>query len=173
MESFRSIDGALLRAARTRLHQRPLERAVQAYSALGENGALWMALATCGAIVDRGRRRRWLLTAATVPAALAVNFGVKAVVKRQRPRLQGLEPLGHSVSSLSFPSAHATTSFAGGYLISALVPERRKHLLIAASVMAASRVYLGMHYPSDVLAGVFLGTYIGSAAEPLLGSGRR
>ncbi len=163
MKVLEQLDRRLLRTARTRMHSKPIERTVQFYSSLGENGAFWVALALGGAASDRKRRDSWLRLAVAVPATLAANFLVKAAVGRKRPRLRGFEPLGHSTSSLSFPSAHATTSFAAAFMLGEMAPESRTGFFYIAGTMAASRVYLGMHYPSDVIAGAALGTLIGRA----------
>jgi undecaprenyl-diphosphatase len=66
-------------------------------------------------------------------------------------------------TGLSFPSSHSTSSFAAAQAFGRLVP--RTPLLGAAAVMAFSRLYLGVHYPSDVAAGAALGTVIGSLAR--------
>jgi membrane-associated phospholipid phosphatase len=79
-------------------------------------------------------------------------------VRRRRPQLEGLPPLTPTVSGLSFPSAHATTSFAAARAFGGLVPASA--LYGAAGVFALSRPYLGVHYPSDVLAGALLGSVI-------------
>jgi undecaprenyl-diphosphatase len=93
-----------------------------------------------------------------VGASYAVNQALKFLIRRRRPELPDLPPLTPTVSRLSFPSAHATTSFAGARAFSALVPAAP--LYAAASAFAVSRPYLGVHYPSDVLAGAVLGTSI-------------
>ena len=67
--------------------------------------------------------------------------------------------------SRSFPSAHAATSFAGAVRIAALVPRHRGALLAAAALMAFTRPYLGVHYPSDVVAGAAVGTVIALTLE--------
>ena len=90
-----------------------------------------------------------------------MNFCVKLAVRRRRPRLEGIEAAAPVPTSLSFPSAHAATSFAGATLIGSLAPPLRPALYAAAALMAFTRPYLGVHYPSDVLAGAAVGTAIG------------
>jgi membrane-associated phospholipid phosphatase len=138
------VDRALLRLLRTRGHPPALERAAQVYARAGENGVLWFALA----IVMRDRR-----AVRVVLGALIANTAMKQVVRRPRPSLPGLPPLAATVSGLSYPSAHAATSFAAaGALSVPAVP-----LYAAAGAMALTRPYLGVHYPSDVVAGAVLG----------------
>jgi undecaprenyl-diphosphatase len=82
-------------------------------------------------------------------------------VRRPRPQLADLPPLAATPTQLSFPSAHATSSFAAARVYSAAGAPALP-LYLAAAGFAASRVYLGVHYPSDVLAGALLGCVIGS-----------
>ena len=154
------FDRALLIAARTHLHPARFERAVAAYSRTGEHGACWLALAGAGTVLDRrrGARQRWLRGARIVLAAYGLNYAVKVAVRRRRPDLDGLPPLTPTVSNLSFPSAHCTMSFAAARAFDGLAPAGA--LYAAAILFALSRPYLGVHYPSDVLAGAILGTAI-------------
>jgi undecaprenyl-diphosphatase len=82
-------------------------------------------------------------------------------VRRPRPELDSLPPLSPTVSRLSFPSAHATTSFAAARAYGGLLPAWALHG--AAVAFALSRPYLGVHYPSDVIAGAALGTVVAEA----------
>lgn len=161
--SLTSLDRSGLLLARTRLHTPRAERGVAAYSRLGEHGACWLALGGLGAMIDGepARRERWLRGVRIVACAYALNYAVKLAVRRRRPQLPGLPPLTKTVSRLSFPSAHATTSFAAAGAFSGLLPPAA--LYGAAGAFALSRPYLGVHYPSDVIGGALLGSAIAAA----------
>ncbi|MGK2955382.1 MAG: phosphatase PAP2 family protein [Solirubrobacterales bacterium] len=156
-----NADLKLLRFMRTRGHTPVAEKAAQLIAKTGENGYLWFGVGLAGAVFDPPRRRQWLYSAAIGPVAIGLNFGIKLIVKRPRPTLEGLPPLGGAPSSLSFPSAHATASFAAATAMSRFAPELKLALFGAAATMAVTRPYLGMHYPSDVIAGAVLGTVMG------------
>jgi hypothetical protein len=154
------LDRRLLLLARTRGHSPRADRVVAAYSRLGEHAAGWLVLGAGGALVDSrpGSRRRWLRGMSVVAGAYVANYAVKVTVRRRRPELRGLPPLTSTVSQLSFPSAHATSSFAAAYAYRGLAPAPA--LYGAALALAVSRPYLGVHYPSDVATGAVLGTLI-------------
>ena len=132
------------------------------FSSLGEHALLWLALGGLGAALDRPQRAGWLRAAAVVALTYGLNTALKFVIKRQRPVLDGLPPLVSTPTKLSFPSAHASTSFcaAGQY---ARLGAPATPLYALATAMAASRLYLGVHYPSDIVAGTALGVAAGRA----------
>jgi membrane-associated phospholipid phosphatase len=139
------VDLALLRLLRTRGHTPTLDRLARACARAGENGALWLLLAAL--LRDRRAFR-------VVLAALMANTAVKQVVRRPRPDLgPELPPLASTISSLAYPSAHAATSFAAARAL----PLPSLPLYAAAGAMALTRPYLGVHYPSDIVAGAALG----------------
>jgi undecaprenyl-diphosphatase len=122
--------------------------------------------ASVGAVVD-ARARRWF--PATAVYALLVGvladlvaIGLKETFDRTRPP-EG-EALTGLPSSPSFPSGHATMSFAAAAFLSALHPRLRTPLFSLAVLIAVSRAYLGVHFWLDVLAGAALGTALGLAA---------
>ncbi len=160
------LDRSLLLLARTRGHPRWAERVIGVYSRTGEHAAIWLGLGLAGATQsgDPEHRRLWLRGVRIVAAAYGFNYVVKVLVRRRRPELRGLPPLTPTVSRLSFPSAHATTSFAAARAYSPVAPPAV--LYGAAVVFALSRPYLGVHYPSDVLAGALLGTTLAEGWPP-------
>jgi undecaprenyl-diphosphatase len=129
----------------------------------------WPLFAVIGAACDASCRRRIPTTALTALAAaawagLAVTV-VKELVDRARPPFAdpGLDPIGAVPASASFPSGHSATAFATAVAVGLVYPRLRLPLLALAALVALSRVYLGMHYSTDVLAGTVLGAAIGLA----------
>lgn len=158
------IDNAVLRLMRTRGHSPTAERAMKRLGFVAEWGALWSAGALGAAAIDDRRRDAWLRTAALAPASVWVNYAVKLAVRRRRPSLDGLPPLSNVRSKLSFPSAHAASSFAAATAAGRIEPRAALPAYSLAALISAGRPYLGVHYPSDVLAGALLGTALGSLA---------
>lgn len=153
------LDEQLLRLARTCGHSPALDRLVGRFTLLGEHAAAWLAIGVVGQVADAPRRARWRRATATVAGTYALNTAIKLVVRRRRPRLAGLEPIVATPTTLSFPSAHASTAFAGALAYSrAGLPAAPLYAL--AGGLSYSRLYLGVHYPSDVLAGALLGTAV-------------
>jgi PAP2 superfamily len=158
-------DRAGMRALRRQARSERATRAIRAYSHLGEHGAAWIILGALGALVDRRRRDDWVTGLAGVGAAYVINTSVKQVARRPRPAFDDLPPLIPTPGPLSFPSSHSASSAAAIVGYGALVP--RGPLVVAAGTMSISRVYLGVHYPSDIAVGLTLGTLIARGAQTL------
>ena len=151
------VDERILRWARTRGHTPRAERAVARFSRIGEHGAVWLAIGGAGGALDSSRRAGWARATGVVAGTFALNTTIKLIVRRPRPQLSGLPALTSTPTQLSFPSAHSSTSFAGALVYTRLgLPAAPLYAL--AALLAASRLYLGVHYPSDIIAGALLGT---------------
>lgn len=135
---------------------------MKALGVAGEFAAVWASIGVVGAAVDEPRRARWLAAGATGPAAVGVNFLVKLAAGRKRPLIEEHPPLARAPTKLSFPSAHATSAVAGATALGRVEPRLRPAVFALAAAICVGRPYLGMHYPSDVLAGAVLGALIGS-----------
>lgn len=159
-----AADQALLRFLRTRGHDPVTETAMKGLGLSGEYGAVWIATGAAGAAVDPGRRSRWLGAALVAPVAIVLNFGVKKTIGRERPVITDHPALAKAPSKLSFPSAHATSSVAAATALGRVEPRVKAPLYLLAAAICIGRPYLGMHYPSDVLAGAALGLALGKLA---------
>ena len=158
-----ALDRAGYRFLRTAGHTPDAVTAVRRFSALGEHAAIWLAIGAAGAALDEPRRARWTRGLAVVGGAYVLNTAIKLAVRRRRPDIPGLPPLTGTPTGLSFPSAHATSSFAAARAYSELLPAGPLYALAAG--LAWSRLYLGVHWPSDSLAGVALGSAVGTLAD--------
>lgn len=125
-----------------------------------------LVFASVGAVMD-ARARRWIPATALIATLVGVladllAFGLKLTFDRTRPPES--EALSTLPGSPSFPSGHATMSFALAAFLAALHPRLRWPLYGLAAVIAVSRAYLGVHYWLDVAAGAALGTAVGLTA---------
>jgi membrane-associated phospholipid phosphatase len=157
---MRDLDLKLLRWMRTHGHSAGVEGAAVALGKVGNNGLIWLVVGLVLVAIDSTRWEQWLVCALLGPLAIGLNYAIKLAVKRPRPVLEGLPPLGGAPSSLSFPSAHATSSFAVATAMVRVDPAMAGAFAVAV-LISLGRPYLGMHYPSDVLAGAFLGVLLG------------
>jgi decaprenylphosphoryl-5-phosphoribose phosphatase len=141
----------------------PVVRAARGMSLFGEHAGGWLLLGGIAALADRRRRRDWLVAAAGVAAAHGASVAVKRVVRRRRPEDPRVQVLVGTPSRLSFPSAHATSTTAAAVLYGGLL--RRPLVPVLVPPMALSRLVLGVHYPSDVVAGSALGAVVALAVR--------
>ncbi len=164
-----SLDTDLLVAA-GRLRRPGLDRVMAFYSTLGNFGYGWVAVGAALALA-RWDLRPLVVCAIVVWGTLGLNFSIKSVVRRPRPAGEDIAATLVPVpTSHSFPSSHAAMSAAAALALVALEPAALPLVVPAALVMAASRVYLAVHYPSDVVVGLVVGTLAGLGLLRLVGA---
>ena len=135
-------------------------------SRIGTLGLVWIAIALVLTILWR---RPWIVVsvgAALYAADLCATL-LKLLIPRHRPRVHQLVP---GPKDHSFPSGHAATSFAGATLLAWYAPRLRIPLYLLAAGIAFSRVYVGVHWPLDVVAGALVGWGIATALRRLVGA---
>ena len=154
---------AVLLAVQSALAGRPgTLAAARALSYFGEHGLGWLAVSAIGAILQPARRRAWLVAGAGAFTAHAAAVLMKRVVRRPRPHHPAVAVNVGTPSSLSFPSAHATSTTAASILLARATGLPLPVMLVPP--MALSRVLLGVHYPSDVATGVAVGAAVAAVA---------
>lgn len=134
--------------------------AARGLSHVGEHALGWMGAAATGAAVahrrnDAPRRRQWVAVGASALVSHAVSVVLKRVVRRKRPAYDYVRVGVGTPSKLSFPSSHSTSTTA--FLVALARMTGSPAPLLGVPVMMASRMVLGVHYPSDTALGAALG----------------
>jgi undecaprenyl-diphosphatase len=145
-----------------------------ALSEIGSNGLVWLLIAVLAAFLWR-RPFIFLWVLAGDLIADLTSYALRQAIGRDRPPLRFPEPhaLVHVPGNPSFPSGHASTSFACAALLAWLTPLPKVPLFAVAALIAFSRVYNGVHYPLDILGGAALGLAVATALRLLAGARRR
>lgn len=160
MESLLAMDARLLLWIQEHLRIEALNGIVCFITSLGNTGLVWIAMSLV--LLAIPRTRRWGLTCAIalLIGFLATNVALKNIVHRIRPYevIETLRILIPPEHDLSFPSGHATSSIAAAWALFRIAP--RKYgvpALVLGVLISLSRLYVGVHYPTDVLAGILVG----------------
>ena len=121
----------------------------------GEHALGWMGSAAVGAGIVKRRREGWVRVGAAAFLAHAASVVLKRIVRRKRPDYPYVRVGVKTPSTLSFPSSHATSTAA--FLVAVSRLTGRKAPLLGVPVMMASRMVLGVHYPTDTAVGAAIG----------------
>ena len=136
-----------------------LDTAMVALSDIGSRGSVWLVMAAVAAITPRHRAAAWRLVLALGLTFLLVDAVIKPAVDRARPfeALDDVRVVHTRPMTASFPSGHAASAFAGAVAMTRLWPAARVAFFVLATLIAFSRVYLGVHFPIDIVSGALVG----------------
>ena len=166
MEAILSLDHTILRLIAELLVNDVLTPVMQFITALGNDGMIWILLALLCLLRPATRRTGISMLAALLLSLLVGNLLIKPLVARPRPFQQyaDLIPLIAPPGEFSFPSGHASSSFAAATALFSHHKKTGAAALVLAALIAFSRLYVCVHFPSDVLCGSLLGILLGIAA---------
>ena len=168
MEFLINLDGNILLWIQEYIRQDWMEGFWKGITMLGDSGWFWIVLSL---LLMVPRQTRWIgitSLAAIVIGALITNVTLKNLVARTRPYevVEGLVLLIEKQRDYSFPSGHTCASFAAAGVYWRMLPKKFGiPLVILAAMIAFSRLYVGVHYPTDVLAGLLIGLFAAWAAR--------
>ena len=164
LHTLSQLDGQTLLFVQDHLRFEELNPFMIRFTNLGEFGLIWIII-TVLLLIPKKSRRAGICSALALVASLCVtNFFLKNYVARVRPYevVEGLTSLLGPVGEWSFPSGHASSGFAAAAAIYKSRPKRvGVPCIILAALLAWSRLYVGVHYPSDVIGGAIIGALLG------------
>ncbi|MBL7159206.1 phosphatase PAP2 family protein [Candidatus Microgenomates bacterium] len=142
------------------------------FSKIGNGAMIWLILGLLLVFLKKKKNLQsmitflWPLFLSLALSYILVSLFLKPVVGRMRPNfvLSGSRILGSVLDDFSFPSGHAASSFAAAFVLGKIKKQARLFFYLLALLISFSRIYIGVHYPLDVLVGVILGVIIGKAS---------
>ncbi|MBE7059054.1 MAG: phosphatase PAP2 family protein [Ruminococcaceae bacterium] len=139
---------------------KPMDVIMKAITFLGEAGWLWIALGVAFLFFKKTRKMGATVLGALIFSLLLCNITLKPIVARIRPYdiKEGIDLIIGKPSDFSFPSGHTSASFAAAVAIFACNKKWGIWAVVLAAIIAFTRLYLYVHFPTDVLAGMLLGT---------------
>lgn len=163
MEELLKLDGNILLWIQENLRNNILTPVMQCFSRLADNGLIWIVAAILLMLFSKTRKVGFTVGFSLLTNFLILNLILKNLVARIRPYevIDGLTRLVPAERSFSFPSGHAGHAFAAAVVLYCMLPKKYGiPALVLATLISFSRLYVGVHYPTDVLAGALVGTIV-------------
>ncbi len=168
LETLLNLDGNILLFIQEFIRNPLITPIVIFITSLGDGGKIWIA-ATILLLIPEKTRKIGMMSALALLGSLIINNNIiKNIIARPRPYmvLEELRILIPRPSEYSFPSGHTSSSFAAAIVFYRQLPKKWGVLaVVLAALIGFSRMYVGVHYPTDVLAGIGMGMFLALAAE--------
>lgn len=164
LQSVQNLDGEILLQIQQHLRTDMLTPFMKIVTFLGNGGWFWILCAVVLLAIPKTRKTGYAAVFSLIFGAIVTNLLLKNIVARPRPfaEIEALIPLIAKPTDFSFPSGHTTASFAVALVMFRMLPKKIGiPAVVLAALVAFSRLYLGVHYPTDVLVG-FLVALMGS-----------
>lgn len=161
IDTLLKLDGDILLWIQDNLRAGWLDPIMKFITYLANGGALWIGICVLLLILKKTRTTGLVCSCSLAATFLINNIILKNIVARTRPYevVEGLNRIIGAQSDYSFPSGHSGASFAVAVVMFMEMPKKYGvPALIVATLIALSRLYVGVHYPSDVIAGILTGT---------------
>ncbi|MDE7233307.1 MAG: phosphatase PAP2 family protein [Lachnospiraceae bacterium] len=171
LQFLSELDGGILLWIQEYLRNPVLTPILKVITTLGNGGAIWILLTLLILMLPKTRKVGCMMAAALLGTLLINNILLKNLVARIRPYevIEGLTYIVRRPKEFSFPSGHAGSSFAAACIMLRRLPKRYGiPAFVLAVLISLSRLYVGVHYPSDVLFGVISGILISYVAEVIV-----
>ncbi len=165
IDAIQSWDESALVWIAEHLRNSVLTPVLSFYTQLGNHGLLFIALAALMLLFRATRKAGAAAGAGMFLGLLVTNLTIKPLVMRPRPwiTIPDFTALVAEHDPNSFPSGHSCCAFAFAVALAVVLPQKwaKALALAAAAVMALSRLYVGVHFPTDVIVGTVIGTLCG------------
>ena len=165
LQSVQNLDGEILLQIQQHLRTDMLTPLMKFVTFLGNGGWFWILCAVVLLAIPKTRKTGYAAVLSLIFGVIVTNLLLKNIVARPRPfaEIEALIPLIAKPTDFSFPSGHTTASFAVALVMLRMLPKKIGiPAVVLAALVAFSRLYLGVHYPTDVLAG-FVVALVGSS----------
>ena len=167
LQSVQNLDGEILLQIQQHLRTDMLTPFMKIVTFLGNGGWFWILCAVVLLAVPKTRKTGYAAVLSLIFGVIVTNLLLKNIVARPRPfaEIEALIPLIAKPTDFSFPSGHTTASFAVALVMLRMLPKKIGiPAVVLAALVAFSRLYLGVHYPTDVLTG-FVVALVGSSLD--------
>lgn len=159
IEVINTFDKEVIMFIQNNLHSNFMDNIMVLITSMGDAGLIWILMGISLAISKKYRKVGFMVLGALILGLILGEGILKNIIQRDRPfiDLEGINMIIKAPTSYSFPSGHTTSSFAAAGVIAMNFKNKSIYVFTLAILIALSRLYLGVHYPTDIIAGIILG----------------